>query len=136
MHNFDDLEITTGSQLQSLWYDANHDRSFHLPVRKDLSRQRRRSWSWIISNLEQEVRRLQGLLEEVDSELNDMIRVTRRGYTFHETGVPPPPPQNQVSVFLIILQSCAYNVPKACKYQYLAGLRMVVGRVVVANTSS
>ena len=99
VHNFDDLEITTGSQLRSLWYDANHDRSFHLPVGKDLSRQRRRSWSWIISNLEQEVRRCQGLLEEVDSELNDMIRVTRRGYTFHEAGVPPPPPQNQVSVF-------------------------------------
>ena len=66
---------------------------------------------------QQEVRRCQGLLEEQDSELNDLIHVTRRGYTFHEAGVPPPPPQNQVSVFLIILQSCAYNVPKACKYQ-------------------
>ena len=46
----------------------------------------------IISNLMQEVRRLQDLLEEVDSELNDLIHVTRRGYTFLETGVPPPPP--------------------------------------------
>ena len=55
---------------------------------------------------QQEVRRCQGLLEEQDSELNDMIRVTRRGYTFHETGVPPPPPQNQVSVFLIVLVMC------------------------------